>query len=168
MRRTNDTLGHRNPQVVYNGANEPLVIWLTGNELRLRNLTTGDVASLTLPLQIGYIDEFRVVQDRADNIAAVCTAKGSQRDRYVAFYDQAHSLWGNPTRLTNNRASEGYPAPALDSTGRLLMGYASTAITSITQSRHVIILRSDSLRAPLPKSQCASRSLPMPHVLPQR
>ncbi len=134
LQRTDDTLGHRNPQVVYNAAHQPLLVWLAGRELRLRNLATGDIVDLLLPAEVGNIDEFRIVQDGADNIAAVFTAQGFQRDLYVAFYDQVHNLWGNPTQLTSDRTSEGYPTPALDSTGRLLMGYATTAITSITRT----------------------------------
>jgi hypothetical protein len=131
---TDDSLGHRSPQVIYNAANQSLVVWLAGDELRLRNLATGSVISLTLPAEIGSVDEFRVVQDAAGNIAAMFTAQGAQRDLYVAFYDQAHNLWGNPTRLTNDRASEAYPTAGLDSSGRLLAAYAATAITSITHT----------------------------------
>ena len=134
LQRTDDAVGHRNPQVVYNAANQPLVVWLAGDELRLRNLATGDIVDLVLLAEIGNIDEFRVVQDATGNIAALFTAQISQRDLYVAFYDQVHNLWGNPARLTNDRASEAYPAPALDSTGRLLMGYSATAITSVTRT----------------------------------
>jgi hypothetical protein len=133
VQQTDDALGHRTPRVIYNAANQPLVVWLAGDELRLRNLATSATTSLLLPPEVGDVDEFRVVQD-ATNIAVVFTAQGQQRDLYTAFYDQTHDLWGNPTRLTNDRASEAYPAPALDSTGRLLMGYATTAITSITQT----------------------------------
>ena len=134
LQRTDDAVDHRNPQVVYNAANQPLVVWLAGDELRLRNLATGDVVDLIVPAGIGNVDEFRIVQDGADNIAAVFAAQGPQRDLYVAFYDRVHHLWGNPTHLTDDRASEAYPAPALDSTGRLLIGYAATAITSITRT----------------------------------
>jgi len=134
VRRTDDSLGHTDPQVVYNVANQPLLIWLAGHELRLANLTTGGSVTLALPAEIGGVDEFRVVQDAAGNIAAVFTAQAAQRDLFVAFYDQAHNLWGNPVRLTDDTASESYPAPALDVTGRLLMGYAATAIVSVTQT----------------------------------
>ena len=134
VQRTDDALGHGNPRVAYNGSNQPLVVWLAGDELRVHNLTTGSVTSLTLPDEIGGVDEFQVVQDGVGNIAAVFTAQSAQRDLYVAFYDQAHDVWGHPAWLTNNWASEAYPAPALDSTGRLLMGYASTAIAYITRT----------------------------------
>ena len=131
---TNDNMSHRNPQVVYNTLNQPILVWLAGPNLSLKNLTNGNVVSLTLPSNIGTADEFRVVQDTAGNIAAVFSAQGSQRDFLVAFYDQAHNQWGNPTQLTNDTASEAYPAAALDSMGRLLMGYASTAINQVTQT----------------------------------
>lgn len=131
---TDDQLGHRNPRIVYNAANQPLLIWLAGQELRLRNLTTGDVRVMTVPAEVGGIDEFRVVQDAAGNLSAVFTAQTGQRDLWVSFYDEASALWGLPTRLTNNRASESYPAAAMDSNGRLLMAYSSTAITSQERS----------------------------------
>jgi PKD repeat protein len=133
VQHTDNSLGHRNPQVVYNAANQPLVVWLAGDELRLHNLTSGSTVSLTVESGAA-IDEFRVVQDSVGNIAAVFTAQESQRDLYVAFYDQVHDLWGNPTRLTDDRASEAYPSAGLDSTGRLLMSYAATAITSVTRT----------------------------------
>ncbi len=134
VQRTDDSLGHRKPRLVYNTSNQPLVVWLAGDELRLRNLATEDVTSLTLPAEIGNVDEFGVTQDETGNIAVIFTAQKQQRDLYTAFYDQTHNLWSNPTPLTNDRASEAYPAPALDSTGRLLMGYAATAINSITHT----------------------------------
>ena len=64
-------------------------------------------------------------------------AQAGQRDLFVAFFDQAHGVWGNPVRLTDDRASEAYPAPGLDPTGRLLMGYAATAITPVTHTTTV-------------------------------
>lgn len=130
---TDDSLGHRNSQVIYNTANQPLLVWLAGSELRLRNLATNATISLTLESGTG-IDEFRVVQDAAGNIAAVFTAQNSQRDLFVAFFDQTHLLWGRPMPLTGDRASEAYPAAALDSAGRLLMGYAATTITPVTHT----------------------------------
>jgi len=156
IQRTDDDLGHRSPQVVYNAANEPLVVWIAGGAvgaglapapatvgtgqgqaLSLQNLATGATVTLTLPAEIGALDEFRVVQDAAGNLAAVFTAQATQRDLFVAFFDQAHGLWGNPVRLTDDRASEAYPAPGLDGAGRLLMGYAATAITSVTHTTTV-------------------------------
>jgi hypothetical protein len=62
--------------------------------------------TLTLPAEIGALDEFRVVQDAAGNLAAVFTSQAGQRELFVAFFDQAHGVWGNPVRLTDDRASE--------------------------------------------------------------
>jgi PKD repeat protein len=131
--RTDDALGHRNPQVVYSAANQPLLVWQAGDELRLRNMATDESATLRLDIQAA-IDTFRIVQDVAGNLAAVFTAQGSQRDLYLAFYDQAHNLWGRPRALTQDTAAEVYPSAGLDSTGRLLMSYASTAMHSITRT----------------------------------
>jgi len=134
VQRTDDSLGHYNPQVVYNSANQPLLVWQAGEELRLQNLTTSDTASLSLPAEMGAIDQFRLVQDSGGNLVAVFTAQGGQRDLYLSVYDRSHNLWGAPRPFTNNRAAESYPAPGLDSTGRLLMGYAVTAVSSITRT----------------------------------
>lgn len=131
---TGDTLNHTNPRAVYTIGNQPLLIWQAGKELRLRNLATGSQATLSLPAAIGDIDEFRIVQDHTGNIAAVFTAQASQRDLYVAFYDQIHGLWGLPKTLTQDTWSEGYPTPALDATGRLLMAYSATEIVPITRT----------------------------------
>jgi len=126
---TNDQLGHRSPQISYNTANQPLMIWLAGGELRLRNLATGETHALNVPEVVGGIDELRVVQDPSGNVAAVFSAQTGQRDLYVSFYDEASGLWGQPRPLTNDKNSEAYPAVALDSNGRLLMAYASTSVT---------------------------------------
>ena len=127
---TDDDLGHTNPQVVYNDLNQPLLVWQAGDTLRLRNLTTSAEASLALDPDL-MVDEFRLLHDTANNLAAVFTGQqAGQRDLFVAFYDAAHNAWGQPYRLTNDVHSEGYPAPALDSTGRLAMAYALTQISS--------------------------------------
>lgn len=132
VQRTDDALSHRNPQVVYKDA-DPILIWLAGDALRSQNLTSGTTAGLTLEND-PIIDEFRVVQDVAGNIAAVFTAQGTQRDLYVAFYDHLHNVWGRPQQLTNDRASEAYPSPALDTAGQLLLGYAATATVPVTRT----------------------------------
>ena len=134
VQRTNDALGHRTPQMLYNGANQPLLVWLAGTELRLQNLATGFTATLTLPPEIGVVDEFRAIQTADGDIAALFTAQQTQRDLFVAVYEQTHQLWGRPVRLTNDRASESYPAPGFDASGRLLAAYAATAIHSVAQS----------------------------------
>ena len=130
---TDDSLGNRNPQVVFNSHNFCILVWLAGNKLRLSNLSSGYLTVLMLE-DSKIIDEFRLVQNAADNLAAVFTAQTEQRDLFVAFYDQAYGSWGRPMPLTSDQVSEAYPAAALDSTGRLLMGYAATAISSITHT----------------------------------
>jgi len=133
IQRTDDNLGHRNPQVIYNAANQALLVWQAGAELRLHNLATGTTTALQLDLAAA-IDTFRVVQDATGNIAAVFAAQGAQRDLYLAFYDQVHNLWGRPHALTQDRAAEAYPTAGLDAAGRLLLGYAVTAMTSVTRT----------------------------------
>ena len=80
--RSDDSLGQRSPQVLYNSANQPLLIWLAGRELRLLNLATDSSASLPLPAEITSIDELRAVQDGAvpdgaGDLAAVFTAQSA-------------------------------------------------------------------------------------------
>jgi len=133
IQRTDTYLEHTNPQVVYNAQNQPLLVWLAGSELRLRNLTT--TANAALPLELAAtVDTFRIVQGADGNIAAVFTAQGTQRDLYLSYYDEAHNLWGRPTPLTNDRANEDYPSAGLDSTGRLLMSYTAAATHSVTRT----------------------------------
>ena len=96
IQRTDDALGHRSPQVLYNPANQPLVVWLAGDSLRLTNLATSEVVTLGLPSDLGSIDEFRTVQDGAGNIAAAFTVDSAQRDLFVCLYDQANNVWGSP------------------------------------------------------------------------
>jgi len=132
--RTDGVQGSDRPQVVYNTANQPLLLWLTDGMLHLRNLVTGAEVTLTLPANTTNVDEFRVVEDGSGNIAAVLTAQATQRDLYVAYYDQAHNLWGNPVQLTNDTANEVYPTAGMDASGRLLAAYASTALTPITST----------------------------------
>ncbi len=127
---TDDDLGHTNPQVVYNSVNQPLLVWQAGNTLRLRNLTTGTEVDLALDPDL-VVNEFRLLRDAVDNLAVVFTGhQAGQRDLFVTFYNAAHNTWGRPYRLTNDVHSEGYPAPALDSTGRLVMAYALTQVSS--------------------------------------
>lgn len=134
LARTDSPLENRRPQVVFDAGNQPLVVWLAGDALRLLNLGSSVTATLALPAEIGNIDEFRLVQDGDGNLAAVFTAQASQRDLYLTYYDQAHNLWGKPQRLTDDRASEGYPAPGIDAQDRLLLGYAATATTPVTRT----------------------------------
>ncbi len=131
---TDDEVQHSDPQVVYNASAQPLLAWIAGTQLRLRNLATGTVASLELPAEIGIVDEFHVVQDQSGNLSAVFTAQGNRRDLFLSTFDQVHNLWGKPIQLTDDRAAETYPAPALDSNNRLLAAYTSTAIESATRT----------------------------------
>ena len=133
IQRTDDNLGHHNPQIVYNALNQPSVIWLAGNELRLQNLSTSSMVTLTLDSGTA-IDQFRIVQNASGSIVAVMAVQTAQRDLYAAYYDQVHNVWGKPLPLTNDPASEAYPTVGLDSAGRLLMAYASTASTSVTKT----------------------------------
>jgi uncharacterized repeat protein (TIGR01451 family) len=133
-RRTDDSIGHRRPRVAYNAANQSLVAWLAGTNLNLLNLSTGNNVSLDLPVEVGSVDEFQIVQDGIGNIAATFIAQTNQRDLFVAFFDRSDNLWGRPQQLTDDHASEAYPTAGMDSTGRLLMAYAVTAVNSVTRT----------------------------------
>jgi hypothetical protein len=123
---TNDTRGHHEPQVLYNSANQPLLIWLAGSELRLRNMNTGTSAVLNLPSSIRGVTEFKAIQQLDGNVAVVFVSENTPSHTNLVFYDQAHTLWSNPSQVTDGPSKDKYLAPGLDSHGRLLMGYATT------------------------------------------
>lgn len=140
---TDDANQHTHPQVIYRQG-QPYVVWLAGDTLTLQSLSAlqaqasqlaaaavtvpqGQAITLDTDLQV---DQFRVLQDSNDNLFAVFTGQQSQqRDLYLAYYDNAAGTWGHPQRLTDDRASESYPAAALSSSDQLLMAYARTVIT---------------------------------------
>lgn len=115
-------------QVVYNSANQPLVLWTADNILRLKNVATGTTADLELPPALGSPGPLTAVQDQAGNIAAVFAAHADNQDLYMAYYDQSRGMWGLPAALTNTRDQERSVATAMDGSGRLLLGYVSTAL----------------------------------------
>jgi formylglycine-generating enzyme required for sulfatase activity len=148
---TDDDVQHTHPQVIYQGG-QPYVVWLVGQTLALQSLgslqaagyqptalkglsnprlpsaTHGSAVTLQSNVQV---DQFRVLRDAGDNLFAVFTGQQTQqRDLYLAYYDQALGLWGQPQRLTDDRASVSYPAAGLDSSQQLLMAYSQTAIAT--------------------------------------
>ncbi len=127
---TNGDLDNQNPRLVYNTTNQPLVVWLEGGSLTLKNLSTNNSASLVLPSDVGGIDQLRLVQDSAGDIGAIFTAQSGQRDLYLSFYDDAHGKWGNPVKLTDDAAAESYPSAGLDANGTLLLAYTTTTTTN--------------------------------------
>jgi hypothetical protein len=132
IQRTDDNLEHRQPQVFYNAANQPQVIWLAGDALRLRNLTTGAVATIPLSETIGWAAELHAAQDADGNIAAVLSATTEQNDLFLTRYDQALGLWSSLRPLTADLADEHTATPAFDSAGNLMLGLARTAITEVS------------------------------------
>jgi PKD repeat protein/subtilisin family serine protease len=121
---------HTNLQLLYNEVDQPVVVWLANGILTSLNLETNQSASMIMPTNIGRVDQFRLVQDEVGNMAAVFTAEASQRNLYLAYYDDAQAVWGLPRRLTNDSNAQRYPTATFDQTGRLLAAYVSTAITS--------------------------------------
>jgi len=131
---TDDDAGISHPQVVYNGANQPLAVYLSGGgtALYLRNLSTGDVISRTMTAEAGHISAVKAVRDAAGNVAVVLTGQqGAHTALYVARFDAAHRLWGNPMPLTS-LTGDGIDAPTagINGSGRLLAAYASTALST--------------------------------------
>ncbi len=127
VQRTNDTLGHRAPQVVYDPANQPLLVWLSDGQIRSLHLVSG--ATSSMPLSEGQsIDRIRALRDKAGNLLLVFSAQTTQRDLFLSVYDEAQGLWGQPRPLTETTDQEMYLAPALDTNGNLWVGYAATAI----------------------------------------
>lgn len=125
---TDDTLDHKHLNVLYNAQNQPLLIWLAGDVLTLRNLASGFTASYPLAEDFGIQDELRAVQDGYGNIAAVFRDQISHADLHAAYFDVAHGVWGRPRPLTADTALERSPAPAFDADGRLQVAYGVTAM----------------------------------------
>ena len=133
---TDDDDTHRNPQIVYTlnqipffpAENEALLLWLAGDQLRVRNLSTEVTQTLPLPADILGVDEFRALLDEEGNVAVVFVNKTLPRELYLVYYDKANGLWGSPRRLTNEGQNLKSIAPSFDSTGRLRVAYAQTAI----------------------------------------
>jgi len=148
---TDDSLQHTHPQVIYRDG-QSYVVWLAGQTLALQSLgslqtlgyqpavlrgasnprsqsaTQGNAVTLQSNLQV---DQFRVLHDSNGNLFAVFTGQqAQQRDLYLAYYDQTLGLWGQPQRLTDDRASVSYPAAGLNSAQQLLMAYSRTPITT--------------------------------------
>jgi len=134
---TSDAFNHKTPNVLYNSSNEPLVVWQTGS-LRLQNLQSGISATVRLPREVGYISQLHAALDPAGNIVAICTASGGRQDLYLAYYDQAHNLWGRPRRLTDDRHLEMFPSLALDATGRPLAAYACIVRDDVTRTMTLV------------------------------
>ncbi|MBM4429110.1 MAG: hypothetical protein FJ026_02020, partial [Chloroflexi bacterium] len=120
---TYDTLNHMHVNVIYNHSHHPVIVWQTGDTLRLKNLQDGTLAAVRLPPEIGLIGQLQAEQDASDNIVALFTANHGQQDLYLAYYDRAHNLWGLPRQLTDDRHIETYADLALDSAGRPLAIY---------------------------------------------
>jgi len=126
---TNDAIDATMPQVIYNESHQPLVVWLEGATLSLRNLATGSLITQTLPSSLVSPGNMQVVRDGSGTIAAVLTVQTlTGRSLYVARYDATHNLWGEPAPLvTDPVISVQNPSSAFDPSGRLLTAYASTA-----------------------------------------
>lgn len=133
---TDAAQAQRNPQILYTlhqipffpAENEPLLLWLDGNQLRIRNLNAGTNQALTLPAEIQGVDDFRARLDAEGNIGVVFVNESMPRNLYLVFYDRANQLWGSPRRLAGEGQSLKFVAPAFDSTGRLLVAYAQSLI----------------------------------------
>ena len=143
---SNSVFDQHSPQLLHNQANQPMLLWLSGKQLQLRNLATGQASPpLRLPDSISGVSQFSPVQDQAGNIAAVFTAQNYPYGLYLVFFDQAHNLWSNPTRLSETaNIDTGLKAgiekdlsAVMGPDGRLLMGYALSQIGYLTKTLEV-------------------------------
>jgi len=133
---TDDEQAHRNLQILYTlnqipffpAENEALLLWLAGDQLNVRNLTTEITQTLPLPADIQGVDEFRALLDADGNIAVVFVNTTLPRNLYLVYYDKRNQLWGTPRQLTHEEHSLKFLSPGFDNTGRLLVAYARTAI----------------------------------------
>lgn len=132
---SNSLVDQHNPQVIYNAANQPIVVWLAGNELRLRNLATGASGQpFVMPEAIGGLSDFTLVQAPSGNLAAVFTALNYPHALHLLFYDQSHQLWSTPTPLTTDPGAARDLSAVMDEAGRLLLGYAVTKVDLVTKT----------------------------------
>ncbi len=78
---TDDDAGISHPQVVYNGADQPLAVYLSGDgtALYLRNLTTGDVISRTMTAEAGHVIDVKALRDATGNVAVVLSGQQGAR-----------------------------------------------------------------------------------------
>jgi hypothetical protein len=126
----------RTPQILYtlqqhpflSAENEPILFWLAGDQLHVRNLKTALVQTLPLPAAIQGVDEFRALLDANGNIAVVFVNKTLPRNLYLVYYDQGSQLWGSPRQLTDEEHSLKFLSPGFDSSGRLLLAYGRAAV----------------------------------------
>jgi hypothetical protein len=133
---TDDEQAHRNLQILYTlkqipffpAVNEALLLWLADDQLKVRNLTTETTQTLPLPADILGVDEFRALLDADGNIAVVFVNTTLPRNLYLVYYDEINRLWSTPRPLTDEEHSLKFVSPGFDSTGRLLVAYARTAI----------------------------------------
>lgn len=134
VQRTNNDVDNRFPRLFYNATGQAILVWMAGSELQMHNLVTSTESTLSLSSDIGTVAEFQLVRDGNGNQAVTFVAQAAtQRDLYLAFYDQQNNVWGSPRRLTDDSDSEFYPATALDSSGRLLASYVRTEKVISTQ-----------------------------------
>jgi hypothetical protein len=129
-RFTYDDSNHTKLQIVYRDGN-PYLVWLADQQLTIADLSTKAVIGTSKNIRDELqIIAFRVIQDVDHNFIAVFTGQESQQiDLYLSYFDEVLGVWGEPRRLTNDKAEEKYPNVALTSTGDLFSIYSRTPIT---------------------------------------
>ncbi len=143
---TDDTLQNTHPQLVYRQG-QPYLVWLAGDRLALRNLNTlqrqksiaapNGAGTILLPGDL-QVDQFRLLEDASGNLYAIFTGQqGQQRDLYLVYYQSDLNAWGYPQHLTDDTASESYPAAGLDATGNLLAAFSRTQLFTQTYTATV-------------------------------
>jgi formylglycine-generating enzyme required for sulfatase activity/PKD repeat protein len=143
---------------------EPCAVWLSGGVLTLqpiagarvlavgsadlrRALSSGEAVHLQGGLQL---DEFDLAQDDHGNLMAVFTGqRDGQRDLFLAYFDAALGMWGAPQALTDDPASEDYPAVGVDRDGRLLMAYSRTVVSESERTATSVTGRTTAYSVPV-------------------
>jgi hypothetical protein len=135
---TDETVVHGEPQVAFDDANEPLILWSRDGELvanryaRPQGTWGGPVAVTTGTLRVPTLpyaaEPPALVFDGQTFVAAFSGSAGSKISHtYVVRYDRAEETWGLP-EIVSDAGSHGTPRmPRLtaDSRGNLLVVWAS-------------------------------------------
>ncbi|MFV9504155.1 MAG: CARDB domain-containing protein [Oscillochloridaceae bacterium umkhey_bin13] len=141
---TNDPREHMRPSVIFRD-DVPEIVWIAGGELSLASLTsiqantqvqlaTHAATTIRIPEERS-VEYLQVLTDRFGNLLTVFSGQaGSQRDLYLAYYDDTIDRWGKPQPLTNDLMRELYPSVALDADGELITAYVGVDVAEQEQT----------------------------------
>jgi len=105
IRLTNDNVADVNPQVVFDGEGEVLLVWYReGSIVSCRNLNIGTLQQVFQPDGVGARN-FRLVKGPAGHISLVWTSSSTKSegiDIVSATYDPLLGVWSNVYQLTSD------------------------------------------------------------------